>query len=427
VSPDNWSEIETLYHAAIERDPAERLAFLKRACADHELRREVESLLDHAQTGDWLLESPPWESEPALHIGTRLGPYEIVSMIGSGGMGKVYQAIDTRLDRKVAIKVTTRQFGETFEREARAVAALNHPHVATLYDVGPNYLVMELVEGETLAARLYRGPLTAQTVARYGADIADALAAAHARGIVHCDLKPSNILLSKTGVKVLDFGIAKFLRASGARDSQNPTSDGTIVGTLAYMAPEQWASGQCDERSDIYSLGLVLAEMLTAKQVSEAPAGTDGEQEGQISPNITETPLDRIIRKCLAKDPEERWQSARDLKTMLDWAIRPYAEHQKSSRSKMLGWGIVAATVAIAATIGWFFLPRTDPLPAHFLLSPPEGNRIALRMPTKALATVAPDGQRLVLVAEDDAGKRSLWLRALSSTGYQHLDQTDGA
>src|SRR5258706_10392529 len=312
MAPENWSEVEKQYHAALEREPAERIAFLNQTCTDEHVRREVESLLGHQQEGDRLLENPPWQSRLVLAIGMRLGPYEIVSAVGAGGMGEVYQALDTRLDRKVAIKVAARQFSEGFEREARAIAALNHPHVCTLYDVGPNYLVMELVEGGTLEARLYKGPLPTEKVVRYGAEIADALAAAHARGLIHRDLKPGNIMLTKTGVKVLDFGLAKFVRPdAAAKKSQNVTRDRTIMGTRAYMAPEQMAGQECDARSDIYSFGLVLYEMSTGKRPLEA---------AEPFPGADESSLDRVIRKCLAKDPEERWQSARDLKTNLEWA-----------------------------------------------------------------------------------------------------------
>ena len=426
---DRWSEVEKLYHAALEREPAERMAFLNYTCTDEQLRREVESLLEHQQEGDQLLENPPWQSRPALSIGMRLGPYEIVSAIGAGGMGEVYQALDTRLDRKVAIKVSAKQFSERFEREARAIAALNHPHVCTLHDVGPNYLVMELLEGETLAARLHKGPLPTEKVVRYGAEIADALAAAHAHGIIHRDLKPGNIMLTKTGVKVLDFGLAKFARPDGAaKESPKLTREQAIMGTLAYMAPEQLAGLECDARSDIYSFGLVLYEMLTGKRASEGGSAAILEQEAQPFPGVDVAPLDRVIRKCLAKDPEERWQSARDLKTNLEWAVRwPGVERGTKIRPSTLMWGIAAAALAIVAVIGWFIRPGSDVLQAHFVVSPPEGTRIALRLPNKPLATVAPDGKKLVLVAVDEAGLRSLWLRPLSSTAYQRIDRTEGA
>jgi len=279
---------------------------------------------------------------------------------------------------------------------------------------------MELVEGETLEARLYKGPLPTEKVVRYGAEIADALAAAHARGLIHRDLKPGNIMLTKTGVKVLDFGLAKFVRPdAAAKKSQNVTRDRTIMGTRAYMAPEQMAGQECDARSDIYSFGLVLYEMSTGKRPLEA---------AEPFPGADESSLDRVIRKCLAKDPEERWQSARDLKTNLEWAGSwPGIEQPTKSRLSSLVWGIVAVALVFLAVIAWFMQPGHDVVHAHFVLSPPEGTRIAVRMPTKALVSVAPDGKKFVLVAEDNSGARSLWLRPLRSTTYERLDQTDGA
>src|SRR5450631_460735 len=214
MDPSRWQQIEELYHAALERDPGERTALL--AQADPELRREVESLLAQ-ESGATPLDHHAWEGAASLlgstvavlTPGTQLGPYKIEGPLGSGGMGEVFRATDTRLGRAVAVKASRERFSARFDREARAISSLNHPHICTLYDVGPNYLVMELCDGETLAARLKRGKLSIQETLRYGAQIAHALAAAHAKGITHRDLKPGNIMLSKTGVKVLDFGLAK--------------------------------------------------------------------------------------------------------------------------------------------------------------------------------------------------------------------------
>jgi len=206
-----------------------------------------------------------------LASGTRLGPYEIVSPLGSGGMGEVYAARDTRLDRRVAIKISKAQFTERFEREARAAAALNHPHICQLYDVGPNYLVMELVEGETLAACLKKGALPVELVLRYGMQIADALSAAHSKGIIHRDLKPGNIMVTSSGVKLLDFGLAKRRQPQVASDVTMPTAEplthaGMILGTVQYMAPEQLEGQAADGRTDIFALGAVLYEMLSGER-----------------------------------------------------------------------------------------------------------------------------------------------------------------
>ena len=259
MDPARWQQVEKLYHSTREREPSERAAFLAKACQeDPELRAEVEALLSQDVSKDKLLERPAWEAAPSLidqpsrkHLipGARLGPYQIEATLGVGGMGEVYSARDLRLDRSVAIKVSARQFSSRFEREARAISRLNHPDICTLYDVGADYLVMELVEGETLAAHLRKGPLPLKLVLRYGATIADALAAAHAAGIIHRDVKPSNIMIGRDGrLKVLDFGLAKLSETTAIDDRstqtvRSATEEGVIVGTVAYMSPEQ-AQGQ---------------------------------------------------------------------------------------------------------------------------------------------------------------------------------------
>jgi serine/threonine protein kinase len=231
-----------------------------------------------------------------LAPGTWLGPYEILAPIGKGGMGEVYRAHDSRLNRTVAIKICGEEFSARFQREARAIAALNHPHVCTLYDLGSNYLVMECIEGKPL-----KGPLPIEKVVEYGSQICDALDAAHRKGIVHRDLKPSNILVARSGVKVLDFGLAKI----GGPD-ETFTQSGVVMGTPAYMAPEQSAGKESDARSDIYSLGCVIHEMATGQRVMHKA--------------LQPAALDRVVRSCLAADPEERWQSAREVKLALELA-----------------------------------------------------------------------------------------------------------
>src|SRR5215472_10107087 len=218
-----------------------------------------------------------------LKPGDTLGPYRVDALIGKGGMGEVYRATDTRLGRPVAIKISAREFSDRFEREARAISSLNHPHVCTLYDVGPNYLVMEFVDGEPLSRRTERGPMPLEDVLQYGIQIADALAAAHAKGVIHRDLKPANILLTASGVKVLDFGLAKFggsakFGASGSSEvatrTEPITESGSILGTLNYMAPEQAEGKDTDERSDIFSFGAVLYEMLTGARAFDGESKT---------------------------------------------------------------------------------------------------------------------------------------------------------
>ena len=412
---DRWKEIERLFQAALELEPEKRCAFLEEQSPDPTVRQEVEELLSHQRQGDRLFQSATWGDCPRLEPGTRLGPYEIAGLIGSGGMGAVYEGTDTRLGRTIAVKVSARRFSGRFEREARAIAALNHPNVCTLFDVGPNFLVMEFVRGETLAVRIAHGLFPATEVAKRGAEICHAVAAAHALGIVHRDLKPGNIMLTKEGVKVLDFGLAK-LAADNASSLQS-AGDGAIVGTRAYMAPEQVAGLKCDSRSDIYSIGLILCEMLTGKRA----LGNSGE-----TTDPQETALRRVIRRCLASDPEERWQSAKDLATNLEWAglgLTPPAMFYRRP------WFIaILAAAILGAVVAWYSLrPEMRPLEAHFVLSPPDGTRIALRMPTKALISVSPDGENLVLVAQDEEGSRALYLRPLKSDAYQKLEQTDGA
>jgi serine/threonine protein kinase/Tol biopolymer transport system component len=297
-----------------------------------------------------------------LPPGTRLGPYEITAPLGAGGMGEVYKARDTRLNRIVAIKVSNEQFSERFEREAHAVASLNHSNVCTLHDVGPNYLVMEYIDGVPL-----KGPLPLQQALKYAAQICDALDAAHRKGITHRDLKPANILVTKTGIKLLDFGLAKI------GPGPNPPSDATltmaltgkneIVGTLYYMSPEQLqsqATGQeIDARSDIFSFGLVLYEMLTGKRAFDgsSPATVIAAIMERPAPSIGDVAppaLDRLLKRCVEKDPENRWQNARDLKAELEWIAQAPTEvstpPSSSGRRPLLPW-IAVGTLALIAAI----------------------------------------------------------------------------
>ena len=356
MRPDRWRQVEQLYHSALEREEPARDAFLREACrADEELRCEVQSLLDQTESG--LLDHP-----------LQIGPYQILGVIGSGGMGTVYQARDSRLNRMVAIKFSDARFSHRFEREARAVAALNHPHICTLYDVGPNYLVMEFVEGEPL-----EGPMPVTRALRLAVEMVDALKSAHAKGIIHRDLKPGNVLVTNSGVKILDFGLAKieetgFCMGDPAQ-SQSQTDEGTIVGTTPYMSPEQAQGKAIDGRSDIFSFGAVLYEMLTGQRafggdtklsVLSAILAKEPEPVSSIRKDIP-LELERIIERCLRKDPDRRFQHMDDLKVALE-EIKEESESagvaMKAARSRVGGWktalaGMGVLAILIAAGLFW--------------------------------------------------------------------------
>src|ERR1700694_4396349 len=282
----------------------------------------------------------------AILPGKRLGPYDILSSIGAGGMGEVYRASDTRLHRTVAIKVLpphladSPELKERFEREARTIASLNHPHICTLHDIGHqdgiDYLVMEYLEGETLATRLLKGPLPLEQVLRYAIEMADALDKAHRKGVTHRDLKPGNIMLTKSGAKLLDFGLAKLkqeVAPANVQLSQLPTANepltaqGTILGTLQYMAPEQLEGKEVDARTDIFAFGAVVYEMATRKRAFEGKSqasvisaimSSEPPSMSSLQP-MTPPALDRVVKKCLAKELEKRWQTASDLCEELKW------------------------------------------------------------------------------------------------------------
>src|SRR6202451_4885216 len=332
----------------------------------------------------------------SLSAGTKLGPYEIQSLLGAGGMGEVYRARDTRLDRTVAIKILPQGLADTpevrqrFEREARAVSSLNHPHICALYDVGNQdgieYLVMEYIEGETLAKRLEGGPLATTDLLRYAIEIADALDRAHRQGGIHRDLKPGNIMLTKSGAKLLDFGLAKQAQANNASASvltamtaEKPlTVEGTIVGTYQYMAPEQIEGSEADTRSDIFALGCVLYEMATGKRafagktqasVIASILATAPPPLSRVAP-MTPPALERLIRSCMAKEREDRIQSAHDVKLQLEWIAEagrpggrpaPVVDGRRTPRK--LAWIVAAVAVAAAIAFAIGFLVRA-PVPA---------------------------------------------------------------
>ena len=392
-----------------------------------------------------------------LTSGTRLGPYEILAPLGAGGMGEVYRARDTRLDRTVAIKILPSQVSadpirkQRFEREARLVSSLNHPHICVLHDVGSHdgveYLVMECIEGETLAKRLEKGPLPVEQVLRYGAQVASALDKAHRGGITHRDLKPGNIMLTPTGAKLLDFGLAKpsvpgisgaTLTAAGTQSSP-VTAEGTIVGTFQYMSPEQIEGKELDGRSDIFSLGSVLYEMLTGQRafsgksrlsVASAILEKEPASIASLKP-LTPPALNHAIWRSLAKDPDDRWQTARDLELELKWiaeagsqlsaAAPPVSQHKWRER---LAWisGVALTAAVLALFVSFRYRSPSSPETVRFLVLPPDNSYIN----AEANAAVSPDGHNLAFVAADTTGKEVLWVRSFDSLKARSLPGTEG-
>jgi serine/threonine protein kinase len=408
MTPERFREIEALYQSARERG-ADVLA-----TADPELRKVVESLLaqelSDKSLGRSVAEAMTQTMPTAVTVGSQLGPYKIEAVLGEGGMGQVFRALDTRLARSVAIKVSHEKFTERFEREARMIASLNHPHICTLYDVGPNYLVMELVEGDTITARLKKGKLSLDETLRNGAQIADALAAAHTRGITHRDLKPGNIMLTKSGVKVLDFGLAK-----SSRDN-SLTATNVALGTPAYMAPEQFEAKECDARTDIYALGLVLFEMATGRRLVPGDPAIVPDQP-QFS---------HLVDRCLAKDPDERWQAASDVRKELEW-VRQAGSAASSpvmtrpARSRVVGVaGWIAAAVVLLGSAWLYFRAPATPQVLRSTVSLP-GNSVSLHS-----FAISPNGRYLAFAAQV-GGKRQLWLRALDAFDAQPMPSTDEA
>ncbi len=395
-----------------------------------------------------------------LSAGTRLGPYEILAPLGAGGMGEVYKARDTRLGREVAVKVvppslsSSPQALQRFEREAKTISQLSHPHICALYDVGhqdgTEYLVMELLEGQTLSDRLAKGALPMDQALRYGAEIADALDRAHRQGVVHRDLKPGTVMLTSSGVKVLDFGLAKALGPSPATadltalPTETPlTEAGMVLGTVQYMAPEQLEGKEADARTDIFALGLVLYEMATGRRafsgatrasligaiLRDDPAPISREQP--LSPRA----LDRVVATCLAKEPEDRWQTARDVALQLE-GIRqersaPEAAAASGPRrrkvSAILPWAIAAA----AAAFGLFGLfrsskPASRPRIMRTSLLPPPGTTFDYGA-NSAPAAVSPDGRRLAFGAREADGSTRLWVRELDAAEPYPVPGGEGA
>ena len=410
----------------------------------------------------------------ALASGTTLGPYEILASLGAGGMGEVYRARDTRLERTVAIKIlpahlsSSAELKARFEREARAVSSLNHPHICHLYDIGSqdgtSFLVMEYLEGESLADRLRKGAMSLKQALEVGIQIAEALAAAHRAGILHRDLKPGNVMLTAGGAKLLDFGLAKTTPAlsgsvaavSGITPStptmtiaelSSPakplTRQGTVVGTFQYMAPEVLQGSEADARSDIFSLGCVLYEMVTGRRAFEGKSQLsvltailekDPEPLCQVQP-ASPAALDHVVKTCLEKNPEERFQTAQDVKLQLKWIAEGGAKGGSTTAvtspgiGSRLAWIIAGLALLGALALGGAYLhvaSRTAPVVKSSIL-PPAGTAFVTTLPASGPAVISPDGTRLAFTARDDKGKVLLYVRALAATGPQALAGTDDA
>ncbi len=390
-----------------------------------------------------------------LQAGTRLGPYEIEASIGVGGMGEVYKARDTRLSRTVAIKVLNDKFSSDsrvqarFVREARLIASLNHPHICVLYDVGQegsvDYLVMEYLEGQTIERRLERGALPVHEALGHAIEIADALDRAHRQGMIHRDLKPGNVMLSSSGLKLLDFGLGKLIRpgdimgptGNSTIEAPHETEEGTILGTLEYMSPEQLEGKDAYATTDIWAFGCILFEMLTGKK-----AFTSNTKASLIAAIMERSPaaltslkpalppqLDRVVRKCLAKNPEDRWHNAHDLMDELKWIRQgppPRAAllfEGRSIRKYVAAAGIAVAIAAMAGLSAVFLRPAAVAPKVKFSVPPPKA--IFSTPPAVPEMAVSPDGTMLVFAADD--GGRRLWLRKLDTLESVEVEDTDDA
>jgi serine/threonine protein kinase len=387
--------------------------------------------------------------------GSRLGPYEIVALLGAGGMGEVFKARDTRLERTVALKVLPAAYAADnerrlrFDREARAISALSHPHICALYDIGNQdsvpFLVMEHLEGETLEDRLCRGPLPLEQALRHSVEIAGALDHAHRHGVIHRDLKPANVMLTQNGVKLLDFGLSKVLEPAtpGATSlptvSQALTAQGTIMGTFQYMAPEQLEGADADARSDIFAFGVVTYEMVTGRKAFQARS-----HAGLISAIMSSEPqalstlrpmvppvLEHVVKTCLAKDPQARWQTAHDVLVQLRWitedgsqvgALKPLVARRKLR--EWIAWAMAAALLLALTAISWIHIsePRASTRLTRFVIPQPEDFTYSQTSPP----FVSPDGRTVAMIGLNASGQRVIWLRRMGSLEASPLAGTEG-
>jgi len=407
-----------------------------------------------------------------LTSGTKLGPYEIQSPLGAGGMGEVYRARDTRLDRAVAIKVlashlsSSPELKQRMEREARTISSLNHPHICQLYDIGSHdgsdFLVMEFLEGQTLAERLQKGPIPIPEILKIGIAVAEALAIAHRQGVVHRDLKPGNIMLTQAGAKLMDFGLAKpvgtqtaasatsvpaftaVATMSGPSPLSPLTTAGSIVGTIQYMSPEQIEGKEADARSDIFAFGAVLYEMATGKrpfqgksQISVASSILESDP-APLSTAKPDTPraFEHIVTTCLQKNPEERYQAAQDIKVDLQWIASEKPGNEKATTSvsaeaasrRQLVWGLAVLAGILLGGLAGFLLHHSAPaLSIRTVINPPEKNHIKLTGDNAGPAILSPDGSSIAFAATGADSKSMIWVRPANSLEARQVAGTDNA
>jgi serine/threonine protein kinase/Tol biopolymer transport system component len=471
MSPERWQQIKEVLAAALEREQDQRAAYLNQACAgDDALRQEVESLLAEEKDAEGLLELPAiripsrmLDQGPSQSLcGRQLGPYKVLSLLGAGGMGEVYEAHDTKLGRKVAIKVLPASFVNDperlsrFQREARMLAALNHPNIATIHGLeesgGVHYLVMELVLGETLAERITRGALPIDEALKIGGQIAEALEAAHEKGVIHRDLKPANVKVTPEGrVKVLDFGLAKAFAGDGGEDlSLGPTltavgtEEGRILGTPAYMSPEQARGKPVDKRTDIWAFGCLLYELLTGRPIfrgetlSDTLAAVLGQEpDWRALPAETPAKARDLLRRCLQRDARRRLHDIADARIEIEETLTAPATVVPiaSTTGRAPGWqhripwaiGFVIGAVLVS-TVVWSFkgTPPTVQQPvARLVITLPPGQQLAGVDDAPAVA-VSPDGTHLAYAAQQ-GGNQQLYLRSLDGLEAKPIPGTEGA
>jgi serine/threonine protein kinase len=456
MKPERWQQIEQLYHAALERASDERAAFLDQACdGDHTVRQEVESLLAYDEPAQHFIANPPdaiaadllaAEQAPSP-VGSSLGPYQVLALLGRGGMGEVYRARDDRLGREVAIKLlpaafsTDRERLRRFEQEARAAGMLNHPNVLTIYDIGTHagapFIVSELLAGETLRERLRGEALPQRRVVDYALQIARGLQAAHEKGIVHRDLKPENLFITKDGrVKILDFGLAKLkptptgpLAGVDTQASTQPlgTAPGVVMGTVGYMAPEQVRAEEVDQRADIFAFGAILYELLSGRRAFQGRTAVEvlnailKEEPPELAASGREVPasLERVVKHCLEKDPAGRFQSIGDVAFCLNW-LDGAADSISASQSQAailtksygrLGWIAAAAMLLVASTL--FILYSQSRRPSGSLPAQATIKQLTSYTGTETEGALSPDGRHFAFVSEK-GGAPDIWVRQVS-------------